>query len=368
MAVTIATIPSPALAGRACKLSLTASAGNFVKVWCTEAPRDSKLRADLDKSGASRVSVVSTGVDSGALVDFTADKGGGYVFLLEEFNKGAEAYGGGYEGDPNAAPEEELLSSASTTVYFASALTCRLGVPPDIAELLVYVSDDQIIPTTDSTHGVRSPLIRNPATPKAKLAADSTDVRAAAAAVIGDAATRLGSIQSEIDDFIDQFNDHLIESGVHDTNDTDNAVDLAFVGASNPEGQRRALSALRDALDHHMRNDNPDATPPGTGSAVYHNAGGLASDLSNLLLNVSPTNDQATLFAALADAARAYTAHLDSAAHNALDAGNNLSVNSLLLTLHIKFNEQLAAYTPATPPNEHAAKAILVNGGGFKEV
>jgi len=366
MSVTIATIPSPALAGRACKLSLTASTGNFVKVWCTDAPRDSKLRLALEASGASRVSVIA-GVDSGSEVDFTADKGGAYVFLLEEFEKGATDYGGGYEGDPNAAPEEELLSAASTTVHFASALTCRLGVPPDTAELLVYVHDDDIIPTTDQTHGVQSPFIRNPATPKAKVAADSAVVRAAAAAVTGVATTRLGSVQSELDNFITQFNGHLVESGVHSADDTDNAVSLAFLGATNPEGQKKALTALRYALDHHMRNDNPGATPPGTGTAVYHASGGLESDLANLLLNISPSNDQATIFSSLADAARAYTAHTASTAHDVADTGNPLSVNSLLLTLHIKFNEQLAAYAPTTPPNEHAAKATLVNGGGFKE-
>jgi hypothetical protein len=366
MSVTIATIPSPALGGKTCKLALTASTGNFVKVWCTNAPVGSKLRKALDDSGASRV-IVLGGVDSESQTDFTPDKGGGYVFVLEEFEKGAAAYGGGYLGDPNAAPAEELLSTTTTTVYFASQLTCKIGVAGDTAELLLYVNDDQIIVTTEKDHGVLSPAIRNPVTPKARLSAELTTVRAAVADLAGTATTTLGDLGDEIDAFISVYNAHLVESGVHDANDTDNAITASFLGAENPEGQKRALARIRDALDHHIRTDNPNATPTGTGTGDYHDTGSVVADLSNLLLNAQPSSDIAGLFSSFADAIRAYEAHRVSGVHDSADATNTFTATAPLLLLHIAFNEQLAKYTPTTPPNEHSAKALLINGGGFKE-
>lgn len=363
MTVTVATIPDPAIAGRPSKLLLTASAGNFVRVWCTDAPRGSKLRNELDKTGASRVIVVQ-GVDSGRPVDFTADKGGAYVFRVEEFNKGAASYGGGYEGDPNGAPEEDMLSVGAPTIYFAAPLVCKLGTGQDTAELLIHVHNETIVATTDQTHGVVSPILRSPASPKARIAADSTTVRTLVAALVGvSASTALGNVENAIDDLRNKLNAHLIESGLHDNDDTVNEVLAAFLNPSSLESQKRSLAEIRRRLDNHVRNDNPEETPPGTGSGDFH----TSVDWSGLPLPGSPS-DQNGVLVFLADAHRAYEAHrLSETAHTAADTANPANAASPLVALHSAFVAQLAAFAPDTPPNEHPAKATLINGGGFTE-
>lgn len=369
MAVTLATIPNPALAGRKCQISVTASSGNFVRVWCTDAPRDSKLRLALDKSGASRT-IVFQGVDSGSSVDFLADKGGAYVFLLEEFTKGAAAYGGGYEGDPNAAPAEDLLASNSATLHFASPLVCNLGLGQDTAELLLYVNNNTIVATSNETHGVQSPAIRSPKSPKAKIAADATSVRTAVAALanitVTDALTP--TVSETIDDLITNLNAHFVLAGIHSNNDTHNTVEEAFSNGTSPDGQKKALSELRRRLDNHFRNDNPNATPPGTGSGTYHNSGDTV-DWTNIPLQGSPS-DQVSVLALTADAWRSYEAHRvdeDNSLHDNPDNTNAAATLSPLLALHKAFVAQIALLVPVTPPNEHPGKAVLINGAGFKE-
>ncbi len=365
MAATITTIPAAAIANRECKLALSATTGNFVRLWCTDAPPGSKLRTELDASGATQVAVASA--DAGRTVPFTADKGGAYVFRVEEITKGGSVAGGVYDTDPNKAPSEALLEADQVTLYFASALTCELGVGQDTAELLLYVHNAQVIVTTLELHGVVSPALRSTKTGLAKVAAESSAVRAAVLALVGVAVTVLGNTTTWLDSLLARFNAHLTQSGVHSANDTDNTVSTAFAHASTTEAQKKTVSALRKALDNHMRNDNPAATTPGTGSAAYHNGGAGRADWANALLPTAASNQLSVLVSA-ADVYRAFEAHRISGVHTTSDTTNVAAAPSALLALHVAFVRQLATHSPVNPANEHSAKSLLMSGGGFKEI
>jgi hypothetical protein len=362
---TLSTLPTQPVSGRECKLVLAAtSTGNYIRVWCTDAPPGSKLRTELDSSGASQVSVAEA--DAGRSVAFTADKGGAYVFRVEEITKGASAFGGVYDTDPNKAPSEAILSVNSITLHFASALTCLLGAGQDTAELLVYVHNASIIATTAEHHGILSPALRKTTTALAKVAAESATVRGALPNLIGAAATALGDTETLITGLINAFNPHLVEPLVHNASDTDNTIDTAFLYASTTEGQKKAVAALRKSLDNHIRNDNPLAATPGTGSATYHAGPGGKVDWGSVVLQVAPS-DQLSILVSLADAYRAYEAHRVSDVHEGPDTVNAAPAPSALLQLHVHFLTQLATQNPVNPTNEHSAKTLLVSGGGFKE-
>lgn len=366
MAGSIATVPAAAISGRPCLLSLTATAGNLVRVWCVDAPPGSKLRGELEATGATQVLV--TAADAGREVPFTADKGGAYVFRVDELTKGASAYGGVYDTDPNKAPSETLLDSSEVTLYFASPLTCALGVGQDTAELLLYVRSEQIIATSLELHGVVSPVLRKTKTGLAKVAAESAAVRSAVRALVGSAASAGGDTAAWLNSLLSAINLHLRQAGVHANEDLDNGVKEAFSNGTTTEAQKRVVAAIRKSLDGHMRNDDPSATPPGTGTGDYHAGAGGEVDWANALLSAAAPGDQLSVLVSAADAYRAFEAHRLSSVHDAPDTVNAAAAPSPLLALHVAFVRQLATQSPSNPANEHSAKSLYLSAYGFKEI
>ncbi len=374
MTANVSTVPTAPVAGRPCKLVLAATSGNYVRLWCTDAPPGSNLRANLDESGATQVAVGEA--DAGRQLPFTADKGGAFVFRVEEITRGASVYGGVYDTDPNKAPSEEIVGTpTSVSLYFASPLLSTLGVGQDTVELLVYVLSDEIIPTTIELHGVVSPALRNPRTGLAKRAAESPAVRPALAALVGEASAKRGDIGTWLTNLIAAINEHLADAAAHENVDGDNPIPDAYRYASTTEGQKKSVAAIRRALDNHMRNDNPSAVqsvppdPPvviGTGSAAYHDGPGGKVDWANALLPTAPS-DQLSVLVSAADSYRAYEAHRVSTVHEAPDAAHVAAVPDALIALHVAFVRQLATQSPVNPTNEHPAKSLLMSGAGFKE-
>lgn len=365
MTASVTSVPAAAIANRECKLTLSAGAGNYVRLWCTAAPPGSKLRAELDGSGATQVAV--TEGDAGRDVPFTADKGGAYVFRVEEITKGASAHGGVYDTDPNKAPAETLLSANTVTLYFASPLVCNLGIGQDTAELLVYVQNANVIATTLALHGVVSPVLRSSKSGLATVAAESAPVRAAVRSLVGAAAAALGDITSWLNSLISCLNAHMEEPGVHANDDADNTVKTAYSEATTTEGQKKTVAALRRSLDNHMRNDNSDAIPPGTGTGDYHDGLSGEVDWTNALLPTAP-GDQLSVLVSAADAYRAFEAHRVSGVHENPDTANIVDAPPPLVALHLAFVRQLATRNPTNPANEHSAKSLLLGAGGFREL
>jgi hypothetical protein len=367
----ISVLPAYPIAGKPCRITAAVAPaggkirpGNAVRIWCTNAPPGSRLRADLDASQASRI-VIAT-LEVGKPYEFTPDKGGGYALLLEEIQRGA-GFSGGYEGDPRGAPSEDIVADEETTLHVASQLTCKLGFGSDLATLRIFVAGESIIATTSDQHGLATPTIDlgGQPTAKARAAAESSAVRGALADLVGSATTALGSPAAVIADLIGEYEDHRERSGSHADPDESNTIDAdSYASLDSLTGQREALSKLREALTRHIKNVDPTSDTQASGTASYHNG---ISWSALPLANIGAGDDALSVMVAAADTWRAYEAHRVSSVHTSADNSNRADALPPLLELHRQFVAYLADLSPATPPTGHAAAALLANAAGFKD-
>jgi hypothetical protein len=371
---TLATVPELALPGKTLQLVFTAEAsGNFVKVWCTSAPRGSKLRKQLDDTHAERVLVISES-DINKRPEYSFDKGGVYVLQVEEFQKGAAAYGGRYRGDPDGYQTEDRLATPTTSsLWVATLLETELGVAPNTATLQLYVSNDSIVQTTVATHGVASPMIAKTATDKARNAADAAPVQVAIAALDDIAAvTAIGTLSTIVDDWIDNFNNHLQDLAPevsHYQSDFANLIGVAYRGATTLQALVRTLGECVKRFGNHITNIDPAASNPVPGSGNYHQVSGvILSDWTSALLTSGGASAIGACCIVIADLHRCFEAHRVSAVHIAPDTTHALADLPAILALHAAFLAELSSLSPTTPDNEHSAKVLLVGSGGFKEV
>lgn len=370
---TTPTIPVPNKTFRLQAVTGDTTTGNFCRIWCLAAPPGTKLRQELDDSRASRVAfqpMLRIGAGDGGRrdwVDVTLEKGGGYVFQLDELQVGT-GFTGGYESDPRGAPSETIRSTGQVTFYVASPLTMQLGCGSDTATLKLYVLNDTIVQTELAVHGETTPRIdvSPSATSKARLAAENDDVRSALAALAGQTAeTLVGDLGASLDDLLTEFNAHLTQSGRHYSNDTTDAVSDSFFGATTVSARAATLRELRRRLDLHMRNDaGPGAdSGPGTGTAAYHRA----ADWANLPLDAASPSDALNDAIAHADAWRAYEGHRVSGVHKHADQVNKAKALPPLLELHRAFIAVLAAASAPVPATAPSGAALLISQLGLKD-
>jgi hypothetical protein len=375
--VTVITTPAYPVPGKSFRLRaeriLNSTTGTHVRIWCLAAPRGTKLRKQLDDSRAGRISLVAllpitdpTTSANQHHVDLTLEKGGGYVLQVDEIlvgNVDYPGFTGGYEGDPRGAPGETVKSNGVTTIYVAQGFTMQLGCGAETATLKLYVHDATVVQTELAVHGETTPRIDlgSSATARARLAAENSFVRDAAAALAGQLATTLvGDIGSSLDNEITKYNAHLKQSRVHLSNDEDNAVNGSFLGATTAPARAAALSELRRLFTRHAKNDSGS----GTGSAGYHSA----ADWQGLPLDAASPSDALNDAIAHADMWRAYEAHRLSTVHPRTDGTNKLTALPPLLELHRAFLAVLAQSSADTPATGQSAGALLVSQMGAREI
>lgn len=378
---------------RPIRLGVAATPGaNWLRIYCTDAPLGSALRAELDANLDGRVLLhdgpASGRTDSGLITELAGettldaeravlgvdliDKPGAYVLLVTEIARNGVGGGGAYEGDPTGYPTETVLATRTPTLYVGQRLETRVGTGADQATLVLYVWDANIQATTRDTHGIVTPALVNPTSARALAACSNADVVAAVAALAGaDAGTALGSLATVLDDIVTNFSAHLTQATVHQGNDTNNTVRELATGTKSAVDLIDAITRTRTALWHHMRNDNGGA---GLGSGRYHLASGGtvdAPDLKNSLVAGSAT-DLPSARALLADMHRAYEAHRvqdsDPASHNNADATNVLEALPTLLALDSAFMAAIQSTAPTAPATSHSGVVTLVSGGGFLAV
>lgn len=370
--VTLVTIPATPVPGKPFRVRgerQDQTKGTHFRLWCLAAPPGTKLRKELDESRASRVVFqalvpISDRPTDGANrfeFDVTLEKGGGYVLQVDELQIGA-GFTGGYESDPRGAPSEEIKTVGTTTLYVASPLTTQLGCGSDTATLKLFVHHDTVIQTEQSVHGETTPRIdlSASASPKARIASDSSDVINALAGLAGQTAEDLvGDLSGGLDTLLQKIGAHLTQGGRHYSNDTDNTIASSYLGANTASSRAAALQAVRRLLAQHMRNDSGG----GTGSAGYHSS----ADWENLPLDAAGATDALTDAIAQADLWRAHEAHRLSAVHKGADNVNKASALPPLLELHRAFIAALAAATVTTPSTAQSGAALLITQLGFKD-
>lgn len=365
MTATVTTSPDVAMPRRQCVVSFTANAvgANHLRAWLTDAPYGSQLRGRLDASGAGRL-IVYEG-DSGGTWAFEPDTGGVYVLAVQEYTKGG-AGGGGYRGSPlGYTTETKVGSEATVSVNVAQRLRRRVGSGIDVADLVLWVSGTTIAATTIATHGEKTPAILGARTARARIAARSTTVEAAVAALGGASTTAATSLLTVLADYVENFNAHLTQATVHANNDSDNTIPAEIVAAATSEaGIVYAANRCRELTVRHMTNDAGEGDGPG--GANYHDD---RIDWGNLPYAKAAGNlaEASTL---IADLWRAFEAHRVSVnsgtgVHEAADATNTLAALPADLDVDRYFTGVLAMLAPPAPPTENAGVATMVGSRGF---
>jgi len=340
----------------------TASGANFVRLACTGAPTGSKEKAKLDANASSEV-VVFEG-DSTSQWRFNPGAAGRYVFTAYEIQKGAAAYGGGYQDAPDTYQSESILASNSLSIYVGDWVTTQLGTAPDTATLRLLVVNDTIRQTTLTTHEEATPAIVGARTPLADSAATSATMTDAIAALVDVAAsTALGNPGAVLQNIMTQYAAHRASAAYHYSADTDNAISTAYSNPTSPGGIASSATESARLMSRHIRND--DGT--GVGSQSWHQSGGqTAADMANsFILNSASSADRRSQLSLIADLWRVYESHRVTSVHQASDTANACTALPAILEIHRKFLAAIAAASPDTPTGANPGTTTLVFSGGF---
>lgn len=377
MTITLTTDLTYPLPGRhLVRVSSNTAGVNFVRLWCTDAPAGSKMRAKIDSApgGDRTVARVEIGTASvGSYLSFgktgTADSfepdgvefdiGGVYVFRGQEYTKGT-TYGGGYENSPDAFQTETKVGGeqANIKIYIGERLEQRIGNSTHgSATLVIYVWNDTIRETTLASHKVVSPAIINPRGDLAKLAVVDANVKTKLYALIGKTMSDLRTnVATLIAEMIDDISDHMknVDHTQHTTPDDDNGDFILELpdDPGSPEGYVNAARVLLQRLLLHMAMQSND-------TGVVHSD----PDWENAAIADVPSPGRITgsFWSAVADVYRAYEAHRQegSPIHTSATSTNNALGTALnaLLDLHKQFLSVMQPYVPINPASFQQAVA-----------
>lgn len=346
--------------------------GNFVRIWCTDAPLGSALRGRLDASGYTRIQVHEGDIAAPPAVattwDFQPDKPGKYALTAQEYTRGASAWGGSYAGDPKGfATETKAGVEVSTTIDFGSRVTMQVGYGADTATLALWVWDATIRATSFALHGEFSPALLSPSSPIAQTAAASC--RSSLLALVDVAAsTAMGGVQTIVGEMFTKFTGHNTAVVHAAGGDAVNAPNIALALADSKTGIPKALSELIAAWTLHLNTDKARAIPfvaAGPGTGAWHNVGIIFADGVNAVRAQPPATMELS-YIALADLWLSYEGHrVNLSVHSGPD-NTPLNAPAPLLALHIAFLTVLRSNAPAPNPTENPGAVTLIHGAGMK--
>ena len=375
MTVDITQSPTLAIPGKPIRIAFTLGTGDYVRVYLTDAPQASKYYAGLDKSAANRILMHSGDANVDWL--FTADVAGRYVFVMQDVSRGASAYGGRYEGDPDGYSS---LTVNDETAALDISVGARMQLPIQVDEhgatLRFYVWDEDVRATNVTTHGETTPALVDPTTERADQAMLDDDVVAAVAALTGtsddidDILTDPYSAAEVLDHMIFRFNTHCASTTFHYSVDSNNQLSDDYSDATDSDALAEIVAALQAAFRRHLTNDMYDLSTPsvGVGTGDFHQDGSSnnVGDWTNQPLAPQPT-DIATAMVALADLWRCYAAHRQwTAGHKAEDTSFVITL-PLLLQVPRYFCAVIAANDPSVPDTAHPGVARLAAEAGMTE-
>lgn len=295
--------------------------------------------------------------------------------MAQEYLKGS-GYGGGYEGDPNNATNEEKVGVEVTlTLYIGQRVTQPIGPQGNQATLVLWVWNDRIRATTKAQYGEDSPSIaaQSP-TPIVKTAMESTTVQTALDALVdADLAdvNTVGTIADWTDNLYTAFNSHLVSVGVHANDDTFNALAGSYSATPTQKAYQDFVNKALKLLRQHVTNDIGTAdlvtNAFGPDSGEFHVMAALkVSDRTNIPLYES-VGTFAEAYGAFVDLVRCFDAHQRNEDVHVSVGIYPILTPSLVMTVHKRFLEVLATATPSVPPAQSAGVQTLISLAGFKE-
>jgi hypothetical protein len=341
-------------------------------VWITAAPIGSALRKKLDESTQNRFELYEGDGGSGHPLRMRFDVGGKYTLVVQEYISGASAYGGGHQGSPDGAPSETKVGSETTlALHIGQRLTSQLSVGPDALTVVLWVFDDTIRRTTKGVQGEDSPTIQaTSGTARALAVVESSAIVSAAAGLADQAvSTAIGLAPTVFADLVDRWNAHLITSGIHNADDTDNGIALGLSNSSSATGLAAAITEVLPLIRQHYTNDaTKGGALFGRDSAAYHQVSSLKVNDNVDLPIVAGASQLSDAYWATAELCRSYESHRASADFHLLpDSANVLAARPPLMQLGELILGILASFSPSTPATQSTGAMKLIARAGFAE-
>jgi hypothetical protein len=345
------------------RLQFTPTTGNYVRVWAIDAPTASKVKGQVEAdTQTNRVQVFEGGTAD--TWEAELDKGGAYVFVLQEYQQGSASFTGGYDGDPRGGNTAltQVGAEVERTVYIGERLSMQLGTGSHgFANLVLYVWNDTIRQTTVALHGETTPAVLHISTAttdrlatrrRAETAALDATVQTSIAALIDlPVDLLLPNASTLVIQMVLLIKNHMTnEPGdYHTVGDGVNSVEIGNLPKANaavystPEAFARAARVLSNRLRAHMENESD-------GAGDYH----AEPDFANAIIASPPppgSSRMPEVWASIADVYRAYEAHrLNDDVHDLADTDNALFPTlDPLLVVHRDFLLAMQPLAPAAP-------------------
>lgn len=367
MTVTVSQTPTYQLPNKTFYMTFSATDGNFVRVMVTAAPPSSGYAQRIIDEETSELEIGATATGQ-VWTGFEPDAPGVYTLKAYELTVGASTYGGYFESDTDGYSTETVEGSTTLTIYVGQRLESTIGTPADNATLVLHVWNSTVRATTVEQHGIDSPDLINPSSARAETFVSDSGVVAALANFEDRAASTVASAAySVLDNELVEFEDHLLQAGVHAANDTDNTPAVASLRNALTEEQLvTSVAELQRLYRQHCENDAGAGGGAGSASSNYHTIG----DRINGPI-APPPSDYASAIFAVADLWRGYEAHrVSTVFHSSADTTNSLTAltTGSLLALCKEVSDVLATPTPTAPSTDNPGATSLVHRGGFKRV
>jgi len=369
VAITITTDPAYPTPGADVRVTFAASGGgDYVRLFLTDAPIGSTLRADLDATDAGQVEIYSGDVSGAATI--LGDVSGGYVFSAQEITKlGTSSYGGGYHSDTAAYRTETVVSTDSATMYVGQRLTGKISLGNShTATLVLWLWDSTIRLTTVAEHGEASPRFDVPSNAPAPLRAavgDSAVDTALAALRDITATTALGDMDAACQDYRSLHEAHVSSAALHNDADANNTVDSAWATLEDIGGLADWVAVASNAFRGHILNADSSGA---VGEATTHQSTTTRQDWGNVptLPGVAAGNAFQAL-AAFAELHAGYESHrVNATLHTTADTNALAALPPLAAALSALISVHKSS-APTAPPNDNPGTTLLVSSAGMSE-
>ena len=367
MAITITTDPAYPTPGADVRVTFAASGGgDYVRLFLTDAPIGSTLRADLDATDAGQIAIYEGDVSGAATI--LGDVSGGYVFSAQEITKlGTSSYGGGFHSDAASYRTETVVSTDSATFYVGQRLTGKISLGNShTATLVFWLWDSTIRQTTVADHGEASPRFDVPTNSPASLRAAVGDsaVDAALVALRDITATAaLGDADAAAANFFTRYEAHRVSPSFHQAADSTHGITGAYSELGDITGLSDWLVYVGEKFSRHIL--NADSTGD-VGGGDFHDPGGagLKQDWGNALSLPGGGVFQAQ--AGLAELHAAYESHRTWAGHDNPDTTALTALPPLAAALSALISVHKSS-APTAPANDNPGTTLLVSSAGMSE-
>ena len=349
-------------------VTITDPTANYVRLYVTNAPPGSELREKLDSADDPRNRILvykgRGGSDEPWNVRF--DVGGKYTFTAEEWNRSG-GFGGGFQGDPDGAQVDTLIASDDTvSIYVGERLRSTIRAGSDSVDIVLWVWNSTIRPTTRGVHGEESPtLIKDSPTGRELAVLESATILPLVEALADvSVSSARGSASTVLANIVNKWNAHLAQATVHQANDADNDIPAGLASAASAKVFKQSINEILPRIRNHYANDAAyGGVSAGRDTGGYHDVSGKVNDNLNLpIIDGASTEEDA--YWALADLWRSYEAHRASTVvHDNADATNTLTALPALLAIAKEFFAIWASTSPTASATTSSGATLLLATG-----